>query len=173
MTRLFHLSEEKNIQKFIPRESKKQWGGAMYVWAISEGKIHNYLLPRDCPRICITTNKLDIFKEWIDTEKPKNRKAIIFVSTDWIEKIRNCTLYRCEFDNSKFTEIDKIAGYYVSSLIEVPIETTKINNCLRALEILNVELAIVDNSSLVEIKNKVVQNLIEFSVIKWSNFSME
>ena len=49
--RLFHISEDGYIEKFIPRRSKEIWEYKNYVWAIEEEKIQNYLLPRDCPRI--------------------------------------------------------------------------------------------------------------------------
>ena len=51
--RLFHVSEESNIQIFEPRiptreDLDKNIG---LVWAIDEKRLPNFLTPRNCPRI--------------------------------------------------------------------------------------------------------------------------
>ena len=43
MPRLFHISEEENIQRFLPRISKKQWNKEQYVWAIKADKLIQYI----------------------------------------------------------------------------------------------------------------------------------
>ena len=48
--KLFHVSETPNIRLFEPRPDKR---GELAVWAVGEPKLHNYLLPRDCPRITV------------------------------------------------------------------------------------------------------------------------
>ena len=52
--KLFHVSEEKKIEEFIPRysDSTKE----PVVWAIAKAKLANYLLPRNCPRVCFSAN---------------------------------------------------------------------------------------------------------------------
>lgn len=51
--RLFHISEEPGIKMFVPRPSPSHFDGITgnVVFAISESLLHNYLLPRDCPRV--------------------------------------------------------------------------------------------------------------------------
>ncbi|EZH74154.1 hypothetical protein ATO12_14880 [Aquimarina atlantica] len=171
MLRLFHISEEENIEKFNPRISKKQWNNKMlYVWAISEQKLHNYLLPRNCPRICINMGQSSILKELLPLEEIQNRKSIIIVPENWKSSIQNCILYKYQFKKQNFKLIDKIAGYYVSTKTESPIHKVKIKNCIKELDELNVELKIVDKIKMLKIKEKIVENLEEFSIIKWSNF---
>src|ERR1044071_6131127 len=46
---LFHVSEEPAIKLFEPRPSK--YVPDPVVWAIDEARLHNYLMPRDCPRV--------------------------------------------------------------------------------------------------------------------------
>lgn len=46
---LFHVSEEFGIERFEPRLS--QYAEEPVVWAISDKRLHNYLVPRDCPRV--------------------------------------------------------------------------------------------------------------------------
>lgn len=57
--RLFHVSEESNIEVFNPRtptrnDLDKNVG---LVWAIDEERLPNFLTPRDCPRVTITLAK--------------------------------------------------------------------------------------------------------------------
>ena len=46
--RLYHVSETPDLTQFEPRVDAR---GRNLVWAIGESRLHNYLLPRDCPRI--------------------------------------------------------------------------------------------------------------------------
>ena len=151
--KLFHISEEANIQTFVPRTSKAIWNFQKYVWAISEDKFHHYLLPRNCPRICVP--------------------SIIYVSESWESAIRNCTLFRYEFDTTNFELIDQIAGYYVSKLTEIPISKVEIRDCLSELELLNVELIMTSTQQLIKIKEEVVKERTDFSIIRWSNIDAQ
>ena len=167
--KLYHISEERNIEKFHPRISKKQWNYEKYVWAIEEEKLHNYLLPRECPRICVGLEKLTIHSNWLDTFPIENQKAIIFISDDWKGKVQNCKLFKYEFDKGNFKLIDKIAGYYVSRKIETPIRKIEIKNCQQELINSNVKLIILERRKMLEIKEKVVSEFEDFSIIRWNN----
>ena len=168
--RLYHISEEEDIQYFHPRISKEQWNYENYVWAIDEEKIHNYLLPRECPRICIDLEKIKININWLEKFPIENQKAIVFVPDYWKENILLCTLFKYEFDNSNFKLIDKIAGYYVSRKVEVPIRKFEIKNCEQELTNSNAILITLKRAQMLEIKEKVVKDLNDFSIIKWNNF---
>ncbi len=169
--KLFHLSENGTINQFIPKESKKMWGYRKYVWAISEEKVHNYLFPRACPRICISNKNLEALANWITIEKVQNKKAIIFVPTAWKTKIQNCVLYQYEFDPTNFTLIDDIAGYYVSQQIERPIHKRKLTNCLYTLNEMKVAVIFKDLETLKVIYKKVIKAYQAFSIIKWDNLA--
>ena len=51
--RLFHVSEEANIEKFVPRipyrKDVDQSKGL--VWSLEEAPVPHWLTPRDCPRV--------------------------------------------------------------------------------------------------------------------------
>ena len=51
--RLFHVSEEPDIQVFEPRlPARKDLNQKIgLVWAIDEKRLPNFLTPRDCPRV--------------------------------------------------------------------------------------------------------------------------
>ena len=58
--RLFHVSEESNIDKFIPRiptRRKELDQSKGLVWALTEPALPNFLTPRDCPRIGYRVNE--------------------------------------------------------------------------------------------------------------------
>jgi len=50
---LYHVSEYSHIERFEPRPPPCSGVGPVesVVWAIDEEHLHNYLLPRDCPRV--------------------------------------------------------------------------------------------------------------------------
>ena len=164
--KLYHISENGNIDQFIPKISKEQWGFKKYVWAINEEKIHNYILHRECPRICLDWKERKIISDWID---PKEFRAYIFVSLDWLERIKSCTLFKYQFSPSNFTEIDSIAGYYVSSEVEIPIGVEEINDCLKTLNSLNIGIKFLDKPHLKQLREVVIQSATKFSIIKWAN----
>ncbi|MEM1320376.1 MAG: DUF6886 family protein [Bacteroidota bacterium] len=165
--KLYHLSEEANIQHFIPRPSKKIWNYRPYVWAISEAKVHNYLFPRNCPRICIGTEDLTPLAPYIALEPLKNKKALLLVPQDWEARIRSCSLYQYEFDPTHFSLIDAIAGYYVSERPERPIAVRLLKDCLMLLEERAVEVQLLSHAQLRQICTVVVEELEDFSVIRW------
>jgi len=169
MRRLFHISDDKNIEKFIPRESKAIWNYQKYVWSISEDKIQNYLLPRDCPRICLKMNKLLTIGYCIEELELKQYENIIFAPESWEKKIENSILYRYEFSSKYFKVIDKIAEYYVSEKVEIPIEVRIINNCFEALGKTKTKLILLEGNSMNKVKENVINNTNEFSIIRWSN----
>lgn len=57
--RLFHVSEEANIEVFYPRTLKRNDldKNIGLVWAIDEERLPNFLTPRDCPRVAYHIGK--------------------------------------------------------------------------------------------------------------------
>ena len=51
--RLDHVSDVPNIDRFHPRIAPTTTATELgkVVWAVDEEHLHNYLLPRDCPRV--------------------------------------------------------------------------------------------------------------------------
>lgn len=167
--KLFHISENKNIEKFVPRISKAIWNHEKYVWAISEDKIQNYLFPRECPRICISKNEAKNLSSWISNDESSSFKSHIFVCENWKEELEECKLYQYEFDTSNFNSIDIIAGYYVSKNIEVPISSKLIDNCISELKDLNINVKFISKRQMTSLRKDVILYTKEFSIIKWDN----
>src|ERR1043165_10151297 len=53
MPKLFHISDNGEIERFEPRLPPSAGAGVsgLCVWAIDEQHLPHYLLPRDCPRV--------------------------------------------------------------------------------------------------------------------------
>jgi hypothetical protein len=61
------------------------------VWAIDADHLHNYLVPRECPRVTYyagpKTTTADV--EWFLGSSP----AVVSVEAGWLERLRSCRLY--------------------------------------------------------------------------------
>jgi len=144
--KLFHVSEEPNINKFIPRipHRKDLDSSKGLVWAINEHCLPNFLTPRGCPRVTYHahagTTEEDITKFF-----SSQLRHAVAIEQDWHRKMLETTLYVYEFDNKKFYLQDEVAGFYVSEQTETPISVTKYTDLYAELFIRNVEVRILEN----------------------------
>jgi hypothetical protein len=164
--KLYHISETPDITEFIPRSSSRKKNKNL-VWAISEDKLPNYLLPRDCPRVTFFPKQNSAppdIKRLIGRSKTK---AVIAIEKKWVPIIKKTTLYKYEFNSKDFVLEDECAGYYVSEKIQRPISVTTINNILSDLSKYKIELRII--SSLWKIREVVIKSTLDFSIIKMQN----
>lgn len=113
---LFHISEESGIERFEPRPSK--YANEPVVWAIDAARLHNYLVPRDCPRVTYyagrQTTSADI-ERFLGSSR-----AVVAVECGWLERLRSGRLYCYHLPPERFECIDECAGYYVSRVPVVP-----------------------------------------------------
>ncbi len=143
--RLFHVSEEKNINVFEPRipyrKDLDQSKGL--VWAISEERLMNFLTPRNCPRV-VYHKRNESTSEDIEKYMGKSDlNAIIAIEQKWFKEMMNTKLYIYEFDTQNFELQDEIAGYFVSSHPETPINVIEIDDLFQELFNRNVEVRLV------------------------------
>lgn len=143
MPRLFHVSDRGNILRFDPRDASKQSdAGWQVVWAIDESHLPNYLLPRDCPRVCFAASATT-------TDDDRNRflthgkKRVVAIEQGWLERVRTVTLYNYELSDPTFTLFDANAGYYISREPVLPTNVRPINNLLYELQVRNTELRVL------------------------------
>jgi len=139
--RLFHVSEEPDIQVFVPRLPKRKDldQSVGLVWAVDEARLPNFLTPRDCPRVTyhIGENTSDSDKERFFSSSGVSHCVV--VEHRWLEAMRSTSLFLYEFDTVDFELQDSVAGYYVSRKAQYPkgkcaYETMhKIKRTLRAI----------------------------------------
>lgn len=164
--RLFHISEESNIEIFYPRipqrdDMDKSFG---VIWAINERCLPNFLTPRNCPRVTYhigknTTNE-DINKYFTSSLSTHT----VIIEHKWFETMQNTTLYLYEFLADDFVLQDEIAGYYIAKNPQKPIGKYKIDNLFEALFKMNVEVRIVNN--LWDIANEIKSTSLNWSLCR-------
>ena len=171
--RLFHVSEEPNIEIFIPRfpqrdDLEKTKG---LVWALNERCLPNFLTPRDCPRVTYhvseTTTQDDVFKFF---SSPTFRHCVA-IEHDWHVKMLETTLFVYELDTSNFYLQDEQAGYYVSEHTEIPISVTKYENLYQELFKRNIEVRLLNN--LWDLSRAVQKSSLYLSLCRMANANPE
>jgi hypothetical protein len=145
--RLFHVSEENNIDVFEPRipyrEDLDKTKGL--IWAINEKCLPNFLTPRNCPRVTYYSTTKSSEEDKTMCFSSKSIQHVVAIEHKWFEIMKNTTLNIYEFDSSKFHLQDEIAGYYVSEVSQVPINKITITDLFEELFKRDIELRIVDS----------------------------
>lgn len=166
---VFHVSESGNIEEFAPRPSPSRFEGLTgdVVFGIVGTLLHNYLLPRECPRVAYyagaSTSQADR-----EAFFHSSAEFVLTVEAGWIPLLQQTTLYVYEFDSQPFSLLDDCAGYYVAYETVRPIRVTRIDNALDALlQRENVEVRIVHN--LWPLVERVVQSSLAYSCIRLRN----
>jgi hypothetical protein len=160
---LYHVSETADINEFEPRWSEAQ--GAAIVWAVHERRLHNYLLPRNCPRVCYTVNSqtspADV-AQFVDASQ-----SVVAIESRWVQRMQSTTLYLYELPEATFRECDEGAGYHISEQRVVPVTVTRIDNPMRAILERGVELRLMRD--LLAFGDQVVASTLQFSLIRMRN----
>jgi hypothetical protein len=167
--RLFHVSEEADIEIFVPRKPVRTDLNASpaLVWALCERTLPNYLTPRDCPRVTYHV-KSDTAAE--DREKYISSSScthVVAIENGWFDIMRNTTLYIYEFAPEDFYPQDECAGYYVSEKPQKPINNIVIADLFSELFKRGVELRAVDN--LWELCGKIKKTSFNWSMCRMGN----
>ncbi len=166
--KLYHISEDPTIKVFEPRPSPSYFLDIQgdVVFAISDQFLHNYLLPRDCPRVTFYSKD-----DTTDTDRmlflPRAHKYVVVTESKWLPIIKQTTLYCYELPADTFTLLDEGAGYYISYTSITPISVKAITDIETELQRRNVELRIVD--SLQTIAKDVSGSSLQFSLIRMRN----
>ena len=160
---LFHVSEESGIERFEPRPSK--YTDEPVVWAIDADRLHNYLLPRECPRVTYYAGP-----ETTAADRERflgSSPAVIAVESAWLERLRSCRLYCYHLPPTTFECIDECAGYFVSRVPVVPVRMEVFDDPMAELVKRGVELRLM--SSLWHLRDAVVASSLQFSCIRMRN----
>lgn len=165
--RLFHVSEESNIELFVPRipireDMDKSKG---LVQALTEEHLAQFLTPRDCPRV---TYRITEKATQNDIEKffSSSSRYCIAIEHGWYEKMTSTILYVYEFNTANFY-FDDYAGFYVSDQTEKPISITKYDDLFGELFKRNVEIRIINN--LWPLADAVKKSTLKFSICDMAN----
>lgn len=160
---LFHISEESGIERFEPRAS--EYTDEPVVWAIDAARLHNYLLPRECPRVTYyagsETTQADVERFLASSS------SVVAVESSWLEHIRSCRLYCYHMPPETFECIDECAGYFVSRVSVVPAQVEIFDDPIA--ELLKREVEIRFLPTLWHLRDAVVASTLQFSLIRMRN----
>jgi len=166
--RLFHVSEDPDIQVFKPRIPKRKDldQNTGLVWAIDDEHLFSFLVPRDCPRAAYYlgkgTSENDRKRFFSSSSVTKG----MVIENIWFQRILNAKLYLYEFDCQNFMLQDQIAGYHVSTKTEYPLQRFVLTDLFDELIKRNVEIRITDNLSK-------VADALKTSTLNWSLCKMK
>jgi hypothetical protein len=130
---------------------------------VDDEHLANYLLPRDCPRVCwaAPSESTDLLGS------PARR--VIAIEYRWLPMLTDAGLHVHELDSSGFTSLDENAGYWVAEQ-EVAVRSVHtVSDCSVALAERGVELRVT--KSLWPYVDAVVATGGPFSVIRIRNAS--
>jgi len=160
---LFHVSEEPGIERFEPRPSA--YTDVPVVWAVTEDRLCNYLLPRDCPRVTYyagdKTSATDV-EQFLGSSR-----AVVAIETGWLQRVRSCRLLCYALMPDTFECLDACAGYYVSRAPVVPVSVDVIDNPIAEILKRDVDFRVADN--LWPLRDAVLASTLQFSMIRMRN----
>jgi hypothetical protein len=162
--RLFHVSETPGLTQFEPRVDAR---GRNLVWAIAESRLHNYLLPRDCPRITYYATPATSAADRAAFFSATPAESVVVIEKRWLAALQTTPLHIYEFATAPFVLEDGIAGYYVCPYSVMPVSHRVVEDPLHELLQRPVELRCV--SSLFALRDRVVASSLGFSIIRLRN----
>ena len=167
--KLFHISENPSIKIFKPKPSPTHFDliKGDVVFAVSEELLHNYLFPRDCPRVTFYCGENTTDADKKEFFNSTTSEHIIIVENHWFTKIKNAKIFCYEFINDDFSILDECADYYISYQPVIPISVQVIEDIFDELFKRNIELRFMPN--LQKIASQVSQSTLNFSLIRMKN----
>lgn len=156
--RLFHISDDPAIVRFEPRPARD---GALKVWAIEERMVCNYLLPRDCPRVCFRATAS------VESHLLEGADAIVAIETEWLERVRTAVLYRYELPTASFALEDATAGYWTSANAVTPLRVDRIADAPERIAEAGARMMVLH--SLWALHDEVIASGLDFSMIRMRN----
>ena len=165
--RLWHASDREDIEVFVPRfpQPATDDPDRALVWAIAENRLPNYLVPRECPRVCF----------WRSTETTAEDCAaflgtsshVVAVEDRWMPMLRSSSLWLYELPSEPFACTDENAGYFTSQASVRPLAKLQVQDLQHALASRGVELRAT--SQLRALAKDVAASTLAFSIIRLRN----
>lgn len=161
MTRLFHVSDDAGITRFEPR---RIGDGEPRVWAIDDAHLVNYLLPRDCPRVCFRMGPRSGPHDAVLLE---GAAIIIAIETAWEERLRTGSVAVYEMPTTDFVLTDATAGYWQSGTAVTPLGMRIATSLSYEISRREARLLVLD--TLWPLADRVRESALDFSLIRMRN----
>jgi hypothetical protein len=126
--------------------------------------LHNYLLPRDCPRVTFYAGP-----ETSEADRARflalgGAGHVVVIEKGWLERVRQARLWVYEMPEGAFSCALEGAGYFVARVAVQPKRVIEITDVLGALNARDVELRVVP--SLWALRDAVAASTLAFSCIR-------
>ena len=140
---VYHISDDPQISVFRPRPVRTNHPLGLtepVVWAIGGRLLHNYLLPRDCPRVSFYAGP-----NTTDADKDKflgsaTATHVLAIESVWLARVSAARLHCYSLPGRPFRLIDPIADYWVSDKPVTPISMRTIDDVFSEMGAHDVEL---------------------------------
>jgi hypothetical protein len=158
---LYHVSDSPGITRFEPRAIGD---GPPLVWAIDADHLCNYLLPRECPRVCFRTGPRSTAE---DVTLLDGARITIAIEAAWDERVRTASVAIYEMPAEGFVQTDATAGYWTSADPVTPVGVRTVGDLPAELAVRDARLLVLP--SLWELADRVKTSSLEFSLIRMRN----
>lgn len=167
--KLYHVSDLPGIEVFEPRVVPQEGAppDVKLVWAVGERLLHNFMVPRDCPRVTFYVGPNTTPEDAADLMRNTTARHVVTIETAWLERMRAETLYVYEMPEETFERNDTGAEHYVSPETIVPKSVRVVDDLLGAMLESDVEFRVTP--SLWPLRDRVVASTIQFSCYRMRN----
>src|SRR5215211_3636997 len=106
---LFHISDDPNITRFDPRPPPSAGSGqtGLMVWAVGERLLHNYLLPRNCPRVTFYAAPTSAPEDVARLLGASSATYVVAIESRWLPAVRSGVLYKYALPPKTFAPVDE------------------------------------------------------------------
>jgi hypothetical protein len=165
--RLWHVSEDPSIVKFVPHRAATAISDEPLVWAIDTRHLPLYWFPRDCPRCTFWagphTTDADVSR-FLGTERDRR---VHVIEERWGGRVASARLYLYQMPPETFRDDAEVAGYWVSRAIVAPVEVVQVDALVELHAAAGIVLRTAPN--LWRLWEEVIASSLEFSGMRLRN----
>jgi hypothetical protein len=161
LSELFHVSDSFGIARFEPRSIGD---GPPLVWAVDAGHLVNYLVPRDCPRVCFRAGP-----ESSEADRALLDRAfsVVAIEAAWEQTVQSSRLALYSLPHATFESADETAGYWTSRVAVEPMRCEALPDLPAEIERRHGRLVVLP--SLWPLFDRVEASSLKFSMIRMRN----
>lgn len=164
---LWHVSEDPDLEHFVPRPSQSAVDDEPLVWAIDTRHLPLYWFPRDCPRCAFWAGPRTTREDLARFLDARAGARIHVIEERWLDRVRAATLYIYRMPEATFAESADTAGYWMS---RDPVNASgrlEIDDLVGRHKAAGIDLRVVPN--LWPLWDDVVGSTLEFSGMRLRN----
>jgi hypothetical protein len=161
LSELFHVSDRFDIARCEPRSIGD---GPPLVWAVDADHLVNYLVPRDCPRVCFRARPES---SEADRALLDGAFSVVGIEAAWEQRVLSSRLAVYTLPNPSFESADETAGYWTSRVAVEPKRCEALSDLPAEIELRHGRLVVVP--SLWPLFDRVEASSLKFSMIRMRN----